>query len=258
MNDIDAQRIAQALTQGQVLSFAQLNSTNEYVLQHYRDLANGSLCVAQTQTAGRGRRGRQWFSPQSRNLYFSMLWHYETAEIPQLSALSLVVSVVIAETFEALNIPAIQIKWPNDIYYQGRKMGGILIESRVDRQGIYLVIGIGLNLGMDQVDPSIVTQQWSDLSAYALDRTALVIELGQRLHTALQHYRQQGFTPYAQRWQRFDLFYHRSVKLITEQGEMQGISLGINDQGELILQQGEIIRSFAIGEISLRAGNGKS
>lgn len=255
MSDLDAPRIAQALAQGQVLSFTQIDSTNEYLLQHYRTLASGSLCMAQAQTAGRGRRGRQWFSPRSRNLYFSMLWHYDTVAIPQISALSLVVSVVIAEAFAALKIPNIQIKWPNDIYYQGKKMGGILIESRVDRQGIFLVIGIGLNLGMDQVDQAIVTQQWSDLAAYELDRTELVIELGQRLQSALRDYPQQGFAPYAERWQRFDLFYHRQVKLITEMAEIQGFALGINDQGELILQQGEIIRAFAIGEMSLRPEN---
>lgn len=256
MSRLDAERIANAL--GQVLSFEQIDSTNEYLLQHYHQLEAGALCVAEMQTAGRGRRGRQWFSPNSRNLYFSMLWHYDSTEIPDLSALSLVVSVVIAETCEALAIPDIRIKWPNDIYYQGKKMGGILVESRVDRQGIHLVIGIGLNLGMESVDQSIVTQQWSDLSAYAIDRTELVIELGKRLQTALRHYRQQGFEVYAQRWQRFDLFYHRMVKLITENDEIQGLSLGINEQGELVLQQGEIIRAFSIGEISLRAGNEKS
>ncbi|AUI67005.1 MULTISPECIES: biotin--[acetyl-CoA-carboxylase] ligase [Glaesserella] len=245
--------IAQALTQGQALVFEEIDSTNEYLLTHHKTLPSGSLCVAEMQTAGRGRRGRQWYSPESQNVYFSMLWHYPTVEIPQLSSLSLVVAVIIAETFQALNVPNIQIKWPNDIYHQGKKMGGILIESRMDKSGIYLVIGIGLNLGMQQVDEKVVTQAWSDLSDYQLDRSQLVAELAQRLQTALSSYPQTAFAPYIERWQTFDIFRNQAVRLITENAEIHGISLGINEKGELLLQQGEIIRCFSVGEISLRS-----
>ncbi|MDO9764650.1 biotin--[acetyl-CoA-carboxylase] ligase [Glaesserella parasuis] len=248
----DQHLITSALTQGQALVFKEIDSTNEYLLTHYKTLPSGSLCVAESQTAGRGRRGRQWYSPESQNVYFSMLSHYPSLDIPQLSSLSLVVSVLIAETFQTLNVPHIQIKWPNDIYYQGKKMGGILIESRVDKTGIYLVIGIGLNLGMDAVDKNVVTQAWSDLSEHQIDRSQLVAELAKRLQNALVTYPQTTFEPYAERWQQFDIFRHQAVRLITENEEIHGISLGINEEGELILQQGEIIRRFATGEMSLR------
>lgn len=250
---LDQHLITSALTQGQALVFKEIDSTNEYLLTHYKTLPSGSLCVAESQTAGRGRRGRQWYSPESQNVYFSMLWHYPSLEIPQLSSLSLVVSVLIAEAFQALNVPHIQIKWPNDIYYQGKKMGGILIESRIDKTGIYLVIGIGLNLGMNNVDENVVTQAWSDLSEHQINRSQLVAELAKRLQNALTTYPQTAFEPYAERWQQFDIFRNQAVRLITENEEIHGISLGINEDGELILQQGEIIRSFAIGEISLRS-----
>ncbi|MWQ58940.1 biotin--[acetyl-CoA-carboxylase] ligase [Glaesserella parasuis] len=248
----DQHLITSALTQGQTLVFKEIDSTNEYLLTHYKTLPSGSLCVAESQTVGRGRRGRQWYSPESQNVYFSMLWHYPSLDIPQLSSLSLVVSVLIAETFQTLNVPHIQIKWPNDIYYQGKKMGGILIESRVDKTGIYLVIGIGLNLGMNTVDKNVVTQAWSDLSEHQIDRSQLVAELAKHLQNALVTYPQTTFEPYAERWQQFDIFRHQAVRLITENEEIHGISLGINEEGELILQQGEIIRRFATGEMSLR------
>ncbi|WP_373776988.1 biotin--[acetyl-CoA-carboxylase] ligase [Glaesserella sp.] len=250
---IDQKIVSQALIQGQVLLFKEIDSTNEYLLTHYKQLENGSLCVAETQTAGRGRRGRQWYSPQSQNLYFSMLWHYPSKHIEQLSSLSLVVSVLIAEAFQALNVPNIQIKWPNDIYHNGKKMGGILIESRVDHCGVYLVIGIGLNLGMKNVDEAVVTQAWSDLSDYQIDRTQLAAHLATHLQQALQRYPQAGFADYIERWQAFDIFRNQAVKLVTESDEIHGISLGINDEGELMLRQGDIVRCFAIGEVSLRA-----
>lgn len=245
--------IEASLIQGQSFIFKEIDSTNEYLLTHHKILPSGTICVAESQTAGRGRRGRQWYSPESKNIYFSMLWHYPSLDIPQLSSLSLMISVLIAEIFQSLKIPHIQIKWPNDIYYGGKKMGGILIESRIDNTGIYIVSGIGLNLGMNDIDDKAITQAWSDLSEYQIDRSQLVIKLIQNLQQALLTYSETGFKPYAQRWQNFDLFHHQAVRLITENEEFEGISLGINENGELILQQGEIIRSFGIGEISLRS-----
>lgn len=247
------QEIQQALPQGNVLVFDEIDSTNEYLLTHCRELLSGSLCLAEAQTAGRGRRGRQWYSPFGQNLYFSLLWHFPKIEPAQLSALSLAVAVVIAETFEELKVEDIQIKWPNDIYYQGKKMGGILNEVRRDSTGLYLVCGIGLNLALTTIDPRIVTQAWSDLAKYQLDRNQLASRLACRLQQSFAQFEQHGFAPFLERWNRFDLFYQQPVKLLTEQDEIHGISRGINHAGELLLQRGEGIEAFAIGEISLRA-----
>lgn len=250
---LNQQRIQAALLCGEAKVFEQIDSTNEYLLNHYRELPSGSLCLAETQTAGRGRRGRQWYSPISQNLYFSMLWRYELAEVTQLASLSLVVALTIAETFEQLEVSDIQIKWPNDIYYQGKKMGGILIESRLDGNHAYLVIGIGLNLAMSQVDPNVVTQPWADLADYQFDRNQLAATLAERLQRALIGFPHTPFEEYLPRWRQFDCFYQKPVKLLTEQGDLHGIALGINEQGELLLQQADGIHAFAIGEISLRA-----
>lgn len=245
--------IQQALLCGAVKVFEQIDSTNEYLLKHYRELPSGSLCLAESQTAGRGRRGRQWFSPQSENLYFSMLWCYDLAEVSNISALSLVTAITIAETFAQFGVSEIQIKWPNDIYYQGKKMGGILIESRMDNSDMYLVIGIGLNLAMQNVDSTVVTQPWADLAEYQFNRNQLAAELAQRLQRMLIAFPHTEFEYYLPSWQKFDRYYQQPVKLLTEQGEVRGIALGVNEQGELLLEQPHGIQAFAIGEISLRA-----
>lgn len=248
------QRLIQSsLWCGKAFVFDEIDSTNDYLLNHCQTLEKGSVCLAEKQTAGRGRRGRHWYSPQSQNLYCSLLWHYSCAEIENLSALSLVVSLVIAESLQAQKVADIQIKWPNDIYYQGKKMGGILIESKADNQGVYLVIGIGLNLGITQVDESVVTQPWADLSAYHFDRNALACHLIESLQKNLHIYPLVGFADYQKRWQHFDLFYQQAVKLVTEKAEIHGISQGINEQGELLLLQGDQVNAFSIGEMSLRA-----
>ncbi|TLU74844.1 biotin--[acetyl-CoA-carboxylase] ligase [Mannheimia varigena] len=250
---LNQSQIQQALICGKAIVFDEIDSTNEYLLTHHQELENGTVCLAEKQTAGRGRRGRTWYSPKSENLYFSILWHYSAEDAANLPSLSLVVSLIIAESLQAQNVADIQIKWPNDIYYQGKKMGGILLESKASRNGLDLVIGIGLNLGMTKVDESVVTQAWADLSQYHFDRNQLACQLAFELQKNLKIYPLVGFSHYAERWQAFDIFLHKAVKLVTESNEIHGTSLGINEQGELLLQQGEIVQSFGIGEMSLRA-----
>lgn len=253
MSKFNPDLIQSALSYGKVQTFEQLDSTNEYLLNHYHHLPSGSLCLAESQTAGRGRRGRQWYSPQSENLYFSMLWQYDLSQLSLISPLSLVVALTIAEAFEQQGISGIQIKWPNDIYYQGKKMGGILIESRTDGADLYLVIGIGLNLAMPTIDDSIVTQPWADLSDFRFDRNQLTAHLARLLQQMLIEFPHTPFTEYLPRWKKFDCYDQQPVKLLTEKGEIHGIAKGINAQGELLLQQGQTLTAFAIGEISLRA-----
>lgn len=250
---LDQAKIQQALPIGEALVFDEIDSTNEYLLKHSQSLASGSICLAECQTAGRGRRGRAWFSPESQNLYFSMLWRFEPVDLAQLPPLSLMVSLIIAETLQEMGVQGVQIKWVNDVYLNGKKLAGILVETKTDKTGANVVIGIGINFAMKEVDPNVVTQPWADLSAYDFDRTELACRLAVALQKNLKIYPLVGFEHYAERWQAFDLFRHQPVKLITDQTEIHGISQGITPQGELILQQGEIIRTFGIGEISLRS-----
>lgn len=253
MAKLNQSQIQSALLCGQAFVFDEIDSTNQYLLTHYRNLPIGSICLAEKQTAGRGRRGRTWYSPESENIYFSILWHYKTNAIEDLSALSLVVSVIIAESLQAQQVQDIQIKWPNDVYFQGKKMGGILIETVANHAGVHLVIGIGLNLGMTNVDKKVVTQAWSDLSQFHFDRNQLACRLASELQKMLKIYPLVGFKHYQEHWQTFDLFKEKAVKLVTEGNEIHGISKGINAKGELLLLQGEEINAFGIGEMSLRA-----
>lgn len=253
MNLLNQAYLQKTLPYGEVVVFDEINSTNEYLLNHCNELRCGSVCLAETQTAGRGRRGRQWYSPVGQNLYFSMLWKYSLPQNEQLSSLSLVVALVIAETFKELGVADIQIKWPNDIYYQGKKVGGILIESKVDRSGIAIVIGIGLNLAMNAIDPAIVNQPWADLAKYHFDRNELAAMLAKRLQQMLNEFPQVPLGNYLTRWRQFDCFYQQPVKLVTAVAEIHGIAQGINANGELLLESEGKIRAFAIGEISLRS-----
>ncbi|MGV6987872.1 bifunctional biotin--[acetyl-CoA-carboxylase] ligase/biotin operon repressor BirA [Testudinibacter sp. P80/BLE/0925] len=255
LNLLDQAAINRRLTYGTALVLRSVDSTNEFLLQR-KTLPSGTICTAERQTAGRGRRGRQWHSPFAQNLYFSLLWHFrQPAE--RLQALSLVIGICLADTLSELGVENISIKWPNDIYFDGRKLGGILIESRAfAAQKQALVMGIGLNLSMRPADGAAIEQAWANLneSAVRIERNQLVATLANNLQHVLLQVEQHGVTPYLQRWQQYDHFYQKPIKLLLPNTELHGIGQGIDsDSGELLLQTADgQLQRFHIGEISVR------
>ena len=142
------------------------------------------MCLSEYQLKGRGRRGREWISPFGANLYLSMYWRLD-AGMAAAMGLSLVVGVAIVEALEQLNLKEVKLKWPNDLYYQDRKLAGILVEMSGQAGGAAnLVIGMGLNLMMTEQTEGI-TQPWASLSEVAghkdIDRNQLAITMIQTL-----------------------------------------------------------------------------
>ncbi|TNH09366.1 biotin--[acetyl-CoA-carboxylase] ligase [Testudinibacter sp. TR-2022] len=253
---LDQTVINRMLEQGSVRVFRCLDSTNEFLLND-KSLPSGTVCTAEMQTAGRGRRGRVWHSPFAQNLYFSLLRHFQQAP-EQLKAISLVTAICIADTLVALGVQGISIKWPNDIYLHGRKLGGILIESRrFSTETQELVIGVGLNLAMQTSAAQQIDQTWANLneSAVRIERNHLVATLANHLQRAFTQIEQGNISHYLQRWQDYDHFYQQPITLLLEQHSISGICCGIDPQsGELLLQTADQqLQRFAIGEISLRA-----
>ncbi|WP_341659322.1 bifunctional biotin--[acetyl-CoA-carboxylase] ligase/biotin operon repressor BirA [Vibrio sp.] len=249
------QDIIQAQTNNHVELIPIIDSTNQYLLDNINRLDSGSVCLSEYQLKGRGRRGREWISPFGTNLYLSMYWRLD-AGMAAAMGLSLVVGVAIVEALEQLNLKEVKLKWPNDLYYQDRKLAGILVEMSGQAGGAAnLIIGMGLNLMMTEQTEGI-TQPWASLSEVAghkdIDRNQLAITMIQTLNRALLDYEQQGMQGFVDRWNRLDNFIHRPVKLIMGQREITGISRGINEQGAVLLETECGIETFIGGEISLR------
>ncbi len=153
-----------------------IDSTNQYLLDRVNESEKGRICLAEYQTNGRGRRGRQWISPFGSNLYLSMYWRLD-AGMAAAMGLSLVIGIAAVEALEAMGIEGVKLKWPNDLYYQDKKLAGILVEMSGQAGGAaHLVIGMGLNIGMPDVQPNI-DQPWTTLNHacgdLTLDRTQL-------------------------------------------------------------------------------------
>ena len=235
-----------------------LPSTNEYLLDKIPHLENGQTCITEYQTAGRGRRGRQWVSPFASHLYFSMYWRLE-AGIEKASGLSLLVGIAVVNTLEKLGIHGVGLKWPNDLYYQGKKLAGILIELNAQASEMcHCVIGIGINIRMPAHQAEAIDQPWSDLNTInqqAVDRNQLSGLLIIELQTLLADYEEKGLAPFLERWFELDCFLNKEVNLIMAENIKKGICRGINEQGALMLEVNEQVTPYIGGEISLRLAN---
>ncbi|MEF1289251.1 bifunctional biotin--[acetyl-CoA-carboxylase] ligase/biotin operon repressor BirA [Vibrio sp. M260118] len=235
-----------------------IDSTNQYLLDRVDSLESGSVCLAEYQAKGRGRRGREWVSPFGSNLYMSMFWRLD-AGMAAAMGLSLVVGVAIVEALEQMGLQGVKLKWPNDLYYQDRKLAGILVEMSGQAGGAAnLVIGMGLNLMMSEQTEGI-TQPWASLYEVAdqqdVDRNQLATTMVSTLHQTLEDYELHGMSGFVERWNRLDNFINRPVKLLIGPREITGIARGINEQGAVLLETETGLESYIGGEISLRASS---
>jgi len=251
---LNEESIALQLDKHRVSVIPVIDSTNQYLLDRMDLLQSGDACVAEYQQAGRGRRGRQWFSPFGSNLYLSMFWRLEQGPAAAMG-LSLVIGIVMAEVLQELGAKDVRVKWPNDLYLQDRKLAGILVElTGKTGDAANLVIGAGINLAMRSPDASVVNQGWINLqeAGINIDRNALTAMLVNKLRRTLLDFERDGLTPFLERWAALDNFINRPVKLLIGDREVLGIARGIDQQGGLLLEQDGITKSWVGGEISLR------
>lgn len=254
MQLLDEETIMAQLKEKRLAVIPVIDSTNQYLLERMDSLQSGDACVAEYQQAGRGRRGRQWFSPFGSNLYLSLYWRLDQGPMAAMG-LSLVIGIVIAEVLQSLGAKNVRVKWPNDLYLNDRKLAGILVElTGKTGDAAQLVIGAGINLAMRSPDAGIVNQGWINLqeAGVNVDRNTLTAHLINNMRESLPIFEREGLTPFIDRWGELDNFINRPVKLLIGDKEIPGIARGIDQQGGLILEQDGVRKSWVGGEISLR------
>lgn len=210
---------------------------------------------AESQTAGKGRRGRSWVSPYGHNLYLSLVRAYNHGA-GALDGLSLVVGVALVGALADLGYRGLRLKWPNDVLLGERKLAGILLEISGDLSGLcHVVIGVGLNLKSAPAAMAEVDQPWAALDQLGYRHTQRNVVAGallNKLLTALQMFEQAGFAPFMERWKEYDLTCGRELALHTPLETVQGIGQGVNESGALLLATEQGLRTFHGGEVSLR------
>ncbi len=239
-----------------------LDSTNAFVMR--QPDAHALACLAELQTAGRGRRGRVWHSPFARNLYLSLGWQFEGGAAA-LEGLSLAVGVAVVQSLESFGFTSLSLKWPNDILANRKKLAGILIEMSGDLSGrCQVVVGIGLNVAMPGLDAgeireAVIDQPWIDLSQLAElqsllmpSRNQLAAAMIHSVTSVLSEYARVGFAAYVLEWEKRNAYAGQEV-VLSGQVDQRGLLLGVNHQGAVRLQTAEGEQHFYGGEISLRA-----
>lgn len=239
-----------------------IDSTNRFLMESARDKPeSGTVVVAEHQQSGRGRRGREWVSPFGKNLYFSMLWRFNTVPAA-LSGLSLAMAVAVMRALSGLGINGLGLKWPNDILWQRQKLCGVLLEMRGEAAGPCTVVsGIGLNVNMPAAAGDAITQPWIDLrriSPQQVSRNQLLVMLLNQILPAMQQYGRSGLQSFLSDWRRWDALAGHEVRLLLPQRTIRGRVEGIDEQGNLLLRKEGAIEAFAAGEISLRPETGQN
>lgn len=240
-----------------VIFYEETGSTNVEAKQlAEQGSVHGTLVVADSQSGGKGRRGRNWHSPKGSAIAMSMILKPEL-ETDKAGMLTLVQAMAVVKALEGICSCKPQIKWPNDILINEKKVCGILTEMNLNKTEIAsIIIGCGVNVNQESFP--------EEISAIA---TSLKIETGQVFHRAeligcICRYFEKYFEEFmtvkdlsgmVEEYNNYLISKGRSVKVLDPQGEFQGETLGINAQGELLVKKasGEIVNVYA-GEVSVR------
>lgn len=233
-----------------------VSSTNMLAMERaLKKSASGYVVTAEQQTAGRGRRGKQWLSPFATSIYLSVVWEF-AGGAASLEGLSLAVGVAVVESLNEVGVEGVQLKWPNDVLCDGRKLAGILLEMTGDAAGpCQVVVGIGLNVSMSSDLGSNIDQPWVDVTTIAgqrQPRSRLLVHLLNKLLPMLASYERVGFAGYRDRWHQLDAFSGQQVFVSVGREVLTGTEAGVDGTGALLLNTASGQRQFNGGEVSLR------
>lgn len=240
-----------------ILFFEEIDSTNTYAKQLGEKGAKaGTLVIAECQNAGKGRRGRTWVSPKGKDVYMTILLR---PQIPpeHASSITLVAALSVAKAIREVTGLESGIKWPNDIVIHGKKVCGILTEMSSEPDCIhYVVVGIGINVNMDQFDEEI-KEMASSLyleGGKTVVRAALVASVLNHFEKDYQVFcKDQSLLGLKAEYDSLLINHGKDVKIIGIQEEYAGVAQGIDETGRLLVQMEDgSLRKVVSGEVSVR------
>ena len=240
--------------------FLEVDSTNNWLRERMLNGApSGTVCVAELQLAGRGRRGRSWVSPFAANLYLSLLWRSANGAAT-LGGLSLVTGVAVLRALRGFGIKDAGLKWPNDILVGDAKLAGVLIDVVGEASGpCAVIVGIGVNVCMPRAEAAAIDQSWTDLYHLTGDnrisRNALAARILDELIPAVEAFEAAGLQPFLDEWRHYDVVRGRAVDLILPNENITGTACGIDEGGALLVDTAHGRRRFVSGDVSVRVAS---
>lgn len=252
---IDVEYIEQQLPSLKIRRFEAIGSTNTEMLKvaHYERI-NDLLYLAEYQYSGRGRHGRSWVSPYARNL--SISYGLETnLPFASMECLSLVIGLAVADTLKSIGLDIVKLKWPNDILVDHKKLAGILVELSDKGDSRAVVVGLGLNIDISRDEQAMIDQPLTDCRSLGIkfSRTHLITILVRSMRFYIAQYLEKGFKPLKEQYEEFIAYREKFCRLqLGEKFVAEGILNGVNERGELELFDKDGLRTYRVGEISLR------
>jgi len=238
---LDAEEIAKGLHPQMPLQsfeiFQSIESTNSHLLSKPVGVGGMSVCLTESQSAGRGRRGNTWVSAPYRNVMLSVSWGFKQWPAT-ISALSLAVGLCVAEKLNSLYGLNVKIKWPNDLMVGDAKLAGILIDVTGQSQGpCSVVIGLGLNVNQPEWSRDEADYRWQDLAGLGadVDRNEMLSAILNDLVELLTQYEDSGFAPLRERWNQLSSYQNRRISVGREQQITVGVMQGVDASGALLL-----------------------
>ena len=234
----------------------EIDSTSNELQRRGGDAADFSMVMAETQTAGRGRRGRSWLSPPGMNIYLSCLKRFD-AGFAALSGLSLAIGVILLRALHVLGIEGARLKWPNDVLADSGKLAGILVELSGEYQGpCAAVIGIGLNVRLTDALREQAGQPVCDLATLAHgvapDRNQVAVALITSLVEGLAQFEREGFAAFVDEYADYDALRGVPLRVSSAAGDIDGIGAGIDARGALQLQTAAGLCGIDSADVTVR------
>lgn len=218
------------------------------------------VAFAELQHAGRGRRGRSWLAPFGSGLTFSVAWTF--ADMPAgLPALGLAIGVGVAQALRDAGLGEARVKWPNDLVWRGRKLGGLLLQLRSEAGGpASIVAGLGLNVALppetraalDLPGAQPVTDVAEGLAGRVPGRNDLAATLVAAMLDTLAEFARDGYTTFAARWAALDALAGARVRITQADGLVEGEACGADADGALLVRVAGSVQRFYSGDVSLR------
>lgn len=213
------------------------------------------LVAAELQSGGRGRRGRVWHGGVGKNVMISIGWHFDQGA-SVVEGMSLAVGVAVARVLERLGVQGVALKWPNDVLINGKKVCGVLLEMVADQDTCDVVIGLGVNISMDNDNMSLIDQPWTDVKrelGHIIGRNKLIADLTLEIEKVCKEFESgDGLTSYLTEWMQHDALKNENVNVVAGNNSVTGVAKGINSAGAFLLECDGEVKVFHGGEVSVR------
>ena len=252
---LNLEQLEAAFPELAVKLFESVPSTNTHVMESVERAAD-KLVLAEGQSGGKGRRSKVWLSPLGRSLSMTLALA-TNRELAEVGGLSSIVGIALCQQLREMGVDQAALKWPNDVLVEDRKLCGILVELRKSDDAFDVVIGVGVNVELNDEEINQIEQPVTDLRrcGVTLSRTELVIRLVKAMQALIISFEREGFGQFVPIFDDLHILHDKPCWILLGENRVEGVVRGISVNGALAVETAKGLEEFHGGEVSLRAGS---